>query len=987
MDRRGIRLPVAATAPLTFAAARARRRPGRWLAPAFGIALATAFAGVVAAEGTIAGEQAADSTLAALPALERMVRVTWSGPVTPAVEHRARSLLAGLGLGPPTEVVLLNPVRLSGTVVRPAAISPLDRWLKPAQPSPAPCLAAGCPMIASGPTSPPPTLAAPGVRISIVGRAHLSSAAPLGFVPGGPGQQTPLILSADVNGLATLPALGSIYRTHQWLALLPTAQLHSWQLAPFRARLQRAEAALLAGGSQFSFEAPFAALDTARAQADAAPTRLLLVGGGALAALALFLALAVGGLKRDVDEAVERLRTAGARRSQTAAFLLAESGLLCALAVLVGAGVALAIAALLASAAGEPAGGVLAHSLLTPAGGAAILGGWLCATALIAVLITVHGTRLADLAVLAAAVSLVLALALGSGANDSVSVLLAPLCCLAAGVVIFRATTLALPAAERLARRGPLLIRLSLVGLARAPGPAALAIAFIAVATGLGGFALSYRATLLRGAADEAANSVPVDAIASPGSGFTTPLELAPLSRWRAIAGGDAWPVRRTDASFESGGATVTVPALGIPAAAIARLHGWRAGDGAAPLATLAERLEPDGPVRNPGPSIPPGARTLSLRIASTVAVTVTADLREPDGTVRQIALGPSGRARLPPSRERLELEAFEFDEPTGLEATNGHQNAENPAAATQSAGTVRLGPLKIGAQVAIGGWRAVGAATDAHGAGARLAVRFTDSGEPGIVRPPQPSDNQPVPVLVDPGTAAAAGRSARLTLTVDGLPVAARVVGVASRFSTVSAPAAGFVVADETALAGALDAQLPGQGRADELWIDTRRSGRLRAALRGLPLTSLFRADLERSLRDAPVARAVLGTLIAAAAVSGALAILGLVVALLGAARDRAVERDLHEQGVSQREQRRELALRVGAAAAVGVCAGLSIALALTTRAVASVKAAGMLASPEPPLVTVAPWGELLAFSALALLALCAAAAIAARAARWRTA
>jgi hypothetical protein len=193
--------------------------------------------------------------------------------------------------------------------------------------------------------------------------------------------------------------------------------------------------------------------------------------------------------------------------------------------------------------------------------------------------------------------------------------------------------------------------------------------------------------------------------------------------------------------------------------------------------------------------------------------------------------------------------------------------------------------------------------------------------------------------------------------------------------------------VADEANLAGALDAQLPGQGRPDELWFASRTLRGLRAALRGLPLASAFRADLERRLRNAPVARAVLGTLIAAAAVSGALAIVGLLVALLGAARDRAVERDLQEQGVSPRDVSRELALRLGAAAAVGVCAGLAIALALTTLAVASVKAAGMLASPQPPLVTDAPWGELLAFSAVALIALCAAAAIAAQALRWRTA
>jgi hypothetical protein len=45
----------------------------------------------------------------------------------------------------------------------------------------------------------------------------------------------------------------------------------------------------------------------------------------------------------------------------------------------------------------------------------------------------------------------------------------------------------------------------------------------------------------------------------------------------------------------------------------------------------------------------------------------------------------------VPPGR--WELEALELDEPTGVAITNGHQNGENPAAATQSATRVALGP------------------------------------------------------------------------------------------------------------------------------------------------------------------------------------------------------------------------------------------------------------------------------------------------------
>jgi hypothetical protein len=267
---------------------------------------------------------------------------------------------------------------------------------------------------------------------------------------------------------------------------------------------------------------------------------------------------------------------------------------------------------------------------------------------------------------------------------------------------------------------------------------------------------------------------------------------------------------------------------------------------------------------------------------------------------------------------------------------------------------------------------------------GRRLVVRFSDTGQPGIVRPPQPADSRAIPVVVDPRTASSAGRDGRLAMAVDGLPVSGRVVGVATRFPTVASAEAGFVVADEATLADALDAQLPGQGRPDEVWVSTSDPSRLRTALQRTQLSSSFRADIERRLRSVPAERAVLGTLIAATTVAGALAIIGLLVALLGAARDRVAERDLVEQGVSPRALRRELSLRLIVAAAVGVAGGLVLAMTLTRLAVAAVKAAGALANPQPPLVTVVPWGQLAIWGVLSLLAL---AAVTTTASRWAAA
>ena len=359
----------------------------------------------------------------------------------------------------------------------------------------------------------------------------------------------------------------------------------------------------------------------------------------------------------------------------------------------------------------------------------------------------------------------------------------------------------------------------------------------------------------MRGAADQAADRVPLDGLIAPGADFTRPLDVASLPRWQRAQGGMLWPVSRTDATYVSGGSSVTVPALGIPGAALARIHGWRASDATAPLTTLAQRLVPPGRLRAPGPTVPSGPRALTVPVDSpSVALDLTAVLRSPDGAVRRVSLGQSGgrertlRARLPAGR--WELSGFELREGAGLEATNGHQNAENLAASTQFTASVRLGPVNV-AGARIGGWHGVGAITAVRAENrGRAVIRFATTSVTGYLHPAQPSDSRAVPVLVGPGIP----HGRRLALTVDGQPVIAQPVGVVRRFPTVGG-GGGFVVADEATLAAALDAQTPGAGTSDELW-----------QLRGRPakpfggLTYSWRADVERGLRNAPVARAILG-------------------------------------------------------------------------------------------------------------------------------
>ncbi|MGB9185875.1 MAG: hypothetical protein WCB67_17620, partial [Solirubrobacteraceae bacterium] len=658
----------------------------------------------------------------------------------------------------------------------------------------------------------------------------------------------------------------------------------------------------------------------------------------------------------------------------------AEAAALAALGLLIGAGLGLAVAAGLAANAHLPVGAVLTHSLLTLTGLAVLAGGWVVATTLISFVLLLPSARIADVLAVAAAAALALTLTRGGDAG-ALPVLLAPLACVSAGVVVYRIAVAGLRGLERLSRDGPPILRLALIGLARAPAAPALAIAFIAVSTGLGGFALGYRATLARSQADAAADQVPLDALVAPGPSYATPLQRAPLARWRALAGGRVLPIRRTDASFAVNGAAVTVPALGVPASGLGLIGGWRSGDGSAPLAALGRRLRPSGPVRAPGPELPltGGAMTVGLRARGGAAV-VTADLRAPDGALIQRPVGTATTrrqtvtVRIPAGN--YELEALSLTAPAGLEITSGHQNGESLTAATQSATEVTLGPLRTSGssrgRVSLAAWRAVGAASVIGGGSGSLHVRFAPAGNSGVVRPVQPSDAAPVRVLTDPATAAAADRG-RLALTVDGLPVSAQVVGTMRRFPTVPPDSAGFVIADQPSLSAALDAWLPGAGRPDELWIRSRRTGSLRAALSRPPLSGLsasFRGQLQRQLETDPIARGVLGTLLAAAAVGLALAVLGLLVVLLGALRDPRAERALLVHGLGPGALRRELALRIVIAAGLGLAAGVAVTVVLTRLAVAAVRAASTLAPTSPPLVTVVPWGSL-AVAGLAALSL----------------
>src|SRR5207302_5388988 len=115
-------------------------------------------------------------------------------------------------------------------------------------------------------------------------------------------------------------------------------------------------------------------------------------------------------------------------------------------------------------------------------------------------------------------------------------------------------------------------------------------------------------------------------------------------------------------------------------------------------------------------------------------------------------------------------------------------------------------------------------------------------TGQTMVVRLPQPTDGRPLPVVVSPEIARAAGPGRSVTLDFQDLQVSGRIVGVAERFPNAQQSGEGFVIADESRLATALDARLPGRGTPAEVWLAVPRASAAHAesALRRPPFSAL---------------------------------------------------------------------------------------------------------------------------------------------------
>ena len=993
--------------PARLASIRMTRRTPTALLAAAGVAAGAAMLATVLAGTVVARDESVGRAVEEIPAAQRAVRAAWFG--IPALdedhqglERTAREAIADVVPTDPTAFVLFRESTIAGTFLGLGAIDGLDDWVTLRSGRlPRTCEPDRCEVVRLRGRGEIPN--APGLRLVEVGTGVVASPVLFGdFIAPTENEQSraalspsfqeaavyhrpeppPLVLAEGIEGLLSSPELETVYRSYAWVAPLEDGSVRAWEIDRLAGDAARARSQLQTASSSFELTAPVEELRAAAEASDVAGRRLLLVGGESAALLFAFAVLAAVSMRRDTDAARRRLTWFGARRWQLSLFTGMEAAVIAVGGTAAGWALGTLAGAAVASRAGAPIGEVLAHSTLSRTGLVAALA--VAAALALVLMAALRAKPLAlggrsfsalDAAALGALAVVVLTVvrgnldqeALAAESGTSVALVLLPgLVTFVAAVACARILRPALLLLERASRGRSVSLRLAALSLARHPGHAAVAAAFLLVSVGLAVFAESYRSTLARGQEEQAAFAVPLD--------FTLREDLTRLIRVREAAPpeqlatlGDEVqiePVLRLSGNVSRTGGRTGITVLGLDADAPPTLRGWR--DDFAQLApeALAERIEPAGDAALRGPVLPADTTELELP-ARGGTVVLTASVETPDGAFAQLELG-----RLMGGLQLLAA-------PVPEEARGGRIVAltVSPPARVQERGgegaprelALELGALRArtpDGDVPLGdydGWLAVnGIEADVAGDGATITGTLSES-VASRFRPEQPSDEQPLSVIASPGVAAAAGPEGELALRVSGEQVVARVAAVAERF-----PGAGedFVVADRALLGTALNAVRPGIAVSNEVWLGAPTSqvrDELAATLSRSPYDVLAvdsRAELERSLRHDPLARGTLLTLLAAALVALGLALVGVLLGVVSDVRDERGELDdLEAQGARPAVLRRVVRLRSLVVVSVGLLGGLATATLLGSLVVDLVTVTADARATELPLRASIAW------------------------------
>jgi hypothetical protein len=982
--------------PLRLGVRRVTAGPGAFALAAAGVVVAACSLAIVLAASLVVQDRAVGRSVGELSPGQRALQVTWVGvSTTPsdrwaALDRQVRTAMRPVGGRPPTAVLIYRDTRFGKQVVRLGAADGLNRIVRLTSGRlPRTCAPGNCEVVAIGASRG----SAPG--LTVTGRGSLTTGAEGEFFRSA-AQGDRLVLAPGIPSVTSLPRLADTQRTYGWVSELRPGDVHAWDVDGFQTRVERARTKLQASSLDFALTAPTVALAAAHEKAQIAGRRLLLVGGQAVVLLLAFVLLAATRLRPGARAATRRLESFGATGWQTRIGALSEAAVIVVPATLLGWLLGAVGALVLARAADTPAGAVLSRSALSGSALGLVLLQAAAATLVFylgsrARAVTVGGASIsvADVAAAGALVAVLVAFAvggtdaesLGSSSGTGIVLMLLPgLIAIVAAVVIARILHPLLRASERaVAHRSPSL-KLALLSLARASGTATLAVVFVSVSVGLAIFAATYRSTLSRNDADRAAFQVPLDYTVKRNPRLRpegTPVGPAYAARFGAV------PVVRLQGeapSIEHRGVTL----LGLPAGDLTRIR-WRGDFASEPPRALQEQIG-GPPVSLQGTPIPADARELSLPVTiHGDPINLSANVRTPDGRFVVLDLGEPpndgrsvARARIPPEGRGGLLVGLvvEFSRSEAFTAAHRETGAPAPIAIFRR-GLLELGrPSVTGSRPLAVDYRDWVDPRGRKATGAKpglLALRYLlTENQVFRLRPAQPTDGAPIPVIASSSLARAAGSGAVVPLFVGTTPVNVRIAASAHRFPSISGD---FVVADRSRLETALNSSVPGSALAQEAWVSGGPG--LAAQLERGPVRVTSRRAVESDFRSDPLAHGTLLLFGAAALAALVLSLVGLALTVAVDLRDEAGELfDLETQGVGPAGLRRQVALRAGVVAAAGLVGGVLIGVTLALAVLDSIAVSANSTEPVPPLQLAPDWASLVV--GLVLFALAAGAVVA---------
>ena len=248
-----------------------------------------------------------------------------------------------------------------------------------------------------------------------------------------------------------------------------------------------------------------------------------------------------------------------------------------------------------------------------------------------------------------------------------------------------------------------------------------------------------------------------------------------------------------------------------------------------------------------------PAGKTFTLPVTTHGDdISVRAFFRSPLGDFDSVILGSTDGAKRVVLHGRIPfahatLTSLELDLLNPRLTANGGTGTQPNARGVLQLGVPRVDGKAI--KNAFANWLGVdGASVQSTG-----IAYATTAGDTTVFRPRQPTDGKPIPVLVTPAIAAAAGNHQIVPLSIEGEQIVGRIVGIIHRFPSINGEA---VVADRQTAETALDTTSPGLGTTDELWANSLPD----PAPSTLTVTS--RAQVLAGLTADPLARGALITL-----------------------------------------------------------------------------------------------------------------------------